>query len=102
MAACDGIRSSIRDTFFPANQKPKYSGYSAWRGIGKSALKSIHFALGPKGHVVSYPINNDGDVSFVAVRKEDFQFMTPVFFLSLKMEYLCTNGAFISGHLYNQ
>ena len=74
LAACDGIRSSIRDTFFPANQKPKYSGYSAWRGIGKSTLKSIHFALGPKGHVVSYPINNNGDVSFVAVRKEDFQF----------------------------
>ena len=74
LAACDGIRSSIRDSFFQANQKPKYSGYSAWRGIGKSALKKINFALGPGGHVVSYPINNDGDVSFVAVRKEDFQF----------------------------
>lgn len=74
LAACDGIRSSIRDSFFQANQKPKYSGYSAWRGIGKSVLKNIYFALGPGGHVVSYPINNDGDVSFVAVRKEDFQF----------------------------
>ena len=74
LAACDGIRSSIRDSFFQANQNPKYSGYSAWRGIGKSALKKIKFALGPGGHVVSYPINNDGDVSFVAVRKEDFQF----------------------------
>ena len=74
LAACDGIRSSIRDSFFQANQNPKYSGYSAWRGIGKSALKKINFALGPGGHVVSYPINNDGDVSFVAVRKEDFQF----------------------------
>ena len=74
LAACDGIRSSIRDSFFQANQNPKYSGYSAWRGIGKSALKKINFALGPGSHVVSYPINNDGDVSFVAVRKEDFQF----------------------------
>ena len=74
LAACDGIRSSIRDTFFPSNQNPKYSGYSAWRGIGKSPLKRVHFALGPGGHVVSYPVNNDGDVSFVAVRKEDFQF----------------------------
>ena len=74
LAACDGIRSSIRDSFFQVNQNPKYSGYSAWRGIGKSALKKIHFALGPRSHVVSYPINNYGDVSFVAVRKEDFQF----------------------------
>ena len=74
LAACDGIRSSIRDTFFAANQDPKYSGYSAWRGIGKSNLKKIHFALGPDSHIVSYPINKEGDVSFVAVRKEDYQF----------------------------
>ncbi|MDB3950283.1 FAD-dependent monooxygenase [Gammaproteobacteria bacterium] len=74
LAACDGIRSSIRDTFFAANQNPKYSGYSAWRGIGKSNLQKIHFALGPDSHIVSYPINKEGDVSFVAVIKEDYQF----------------------------
>ena len=74
LAACDGIRSSIRDTFFAANQDPKYSGYSAWRGIGKSNLQKIHFALGPDSHIVSYPINQEGDVSFVAVKKEDYQF----------------------------
>ena len=74
LAACDGIRSSIRDAFFAANQDPKYSGYSAWRGIGKSNLQKIHFALGPDSHIVSYPINKEGDVSFVAVRKEDYQF----------------------------
>ena len=74
LAACDGIRSSIRDTFFAANQDPKYSGYSAWRGIGKSSLQKIHFALGPDSHIVSYPINKEGDVSFVAVRKENYQF----------------------------
>ncbi len=60
--------------FFAANQDPKYSGYSAWRGIGKSDLQKIHFALGPDSHIVSYPINKEGDVSFVAVRKEDYQF----------------------------
>ncbi len=74
LAACDGIRSSIRDTFFAANQDPKYSGYSAWRGIGKSNLQKIHFALGPDSHIVSYPINKEGDVSFVAVKKEGYQF----------------------------
>ena len=74
LAACDGIRSSMRDTFFAANQAPKYSGYSAWRGIGKSNLQRIHFALGPGSHIVSYPINKTGDVSFVAVKKENYQF----------------------------
>ena len=74
LAACDGIRSSMRDNFFAANQAPKYSGYSAWRGIGKSNLQRIHFALGPGSHIVSYPINKKGDVSFVAVKKEDYQF----------------------------
>ena len=74
LVACDGIRSSIRDTFFASNQSPKYSGYSAWRGIGKSDLQRIHFALGPGSHIVSYPVNKTGDVSFVAVKKEDFQF----------------------------
>ena len=42
--------------------------------LANRCLKNIYFALGPGSHVVSYPINNDGDVSFVAVRKEDFQF----------------------------
>jgi salicylate hydroxylase len=74
LAACDGIRSSIRDTFFTINQKPKYSGYSAWRGVGKSELQSVHFALGPNSHIVNYPLNNDGDVSFVGVLKEPNEF----------------------------
>ena len=74
LVGCDGIRSSIRDSFFTPNQNPKYSGYSAWRGIGKSSLQNVNFALGPGSHVVSYPINKHGDVSFVAVKKEDYQF----------------------------
>ncbi len=74
LAACDGIRSSIRDTFFTPSQKPKYSGYSAWRGVGKSELQSIHFVLGPNSHIVNYPINKEGDVSFVGVLKEPNEF----------------------------
>ena len=70
LAACDGIRSSIRDTFFTSNQKPKYSGYSAWRGVGKSELQCVHFVLGPNSHIVNYPLNNEGDVSFVGVIRE--------------------------------
>ena len=74
LAACDGIRSSIRDTFFTPSQKPKYSGYSAWRGVGKSKLQSIHFVLGPNSHIVNYPINKEDDVSFVGVLKEPNEF----------------------------
>jgi len=73
LAACDGIRSLIRDNFF-TNQQPKYSGYSAWRGVGRSDLQCIHFVLGPKSHIVNYPLNKEGDVSFVAVKKEEGKF----------------------------
>ena len=64
----------INSRLFLQSSDPKYSGYSASRGIGKSNLQKIHFALGPDSHIVSYPINKEGDVSFVAVRKEDYQF----------------------------
>ena len=74
LVACDGIRSSIREQFFTPNEQPRYSGYSAWRGIGKSNLQNVHFALGPGSHIVSYPINNEGDVSFVACTKEEYEF----------------------------
>ncbi|MDC1421166.1 FAD-dependent monooxygenase [Gammaproteobacteria bacterium] len=74
LVACDGIRSSIREQFFTPNQKPRYSGYSAWRGMGKSNLQNVHFALGPGSHIVSYPINNENDVSFVACTKEEYEF----------------------------
>jgi len=74
LAACDGIRSLIRDTFFTPNQYPKYSGYSAWRGVGKSELQSINFVLGPNSHIVNYPINKEGDASFVGVLKEPNEF----------------------------
>ena len=70
LAGCDGIHSLIRDQFFASNQQPKYSGYSAWRGVGQSDLKNVEFVLGPKIHIVSYPVNHQGDVSFVAVTKE--------------------------------
>ena len=73
--ACDGIRSSIREQFFTPNQKPRYSGYSAWRGIGKSNLQNVHFALGPGSHIVSYPINNENDVSFVATKLTSFSLL---------------------------
>ena len=66
---CDGIKSPIRQKHFPSAGAPIYSGYSAWRGIGISNSKTIQFNLGPRSHIVSYPINNQGSTSFVGVVK---------------------------------
>ena len=67
--ACDGIRSKVRDMYFPASGKPLYSGYSAWRGIGRSESKNIQFHFGPGAHIVTYPINKTGRSSFVGIIK---------------------------------
>ena len=67
--ACDGIRSKVRDMYFPASGKPLYSGYSAWRGIGISESKTIQFHFGPGAHIVTYPINKTGRSSFVGIIK---------------------------------
>ena len=67
--ACDGIRSKVRDIYFPASGKPLYSGYSAWRGIGRSDSKTIQFHFGPGAHIVTYPINKTGRSSFVGIIK---------------------------------
>ena len=67
--ACDGIRSSIRQKYFPLSSEPIYSGYSAWRGIGISNSKKIEFHLGSGSHIVSYPIDNNGQTSFVGIIK---------------------------------
>jgi salicylate hydroxylase len=69
IAACDGIKSIIRDSYFLKNIDIKYSGFNAWRGIGKSENKNIEFHLGPRSHVVKYPVNKNLDQSFVAIIK---------------------------------
>ena len=67
--ACDGIKSSIRQKYFPSSGRPTYSGYSAWRGIGTSNARDIQFHFGPGTHIVNYPIDNQGRTSFVGIVK---------------------------------
>ena len=71
IAACDGVKSIIREQYFTRSGEPQYSGYSAWRGIGKSNSKNVEFHLGKNSHIVSYPINDDGDTSFVVIIKTE-------------------------------
>ena len=72
---CDGIKSLTREHHFD-NSKPVFSSYTAWRGLAdRSDLprfrgnEEINIYYGPSGHVVHYPVGNEGKVNFVGVRK---------------------------------
>ena len=67
LAACDGIKSKIRDDFFDLAE-PVYSGYSAWRCIGENPNKDAFLQLSPNKHLVLYPIT-DSLSSFVGCIK---------------------------------
>ena len=66
---CDGIKSPIREEFFPNSGDPVYSGYHAWRAIGKGDLVDGKFYLGKGKHIVIYPANSEGKISMTAVVK---------------------------------
>ena len=70
IAVCDGIKSSIRDNYFLETSDIRYSGFNAWRGIGKSQNRNVEFHFGKNSHLVRYPINNNLDQSFVGVIKD--------------------------------
>ena len=53
--------------------RPIYSGYSVWRSIINKKQETIKTYLGPKYHVVAYPIN-DHQVSIVAAVKTDKEY----------------------------
>ncbi len=72
LAACDGIKSKIRDDFFDSGQ-PVYSGYSAWRCIGQNPNKDAYLQLSSNKHLVLYPITNSlsSFVGCIKTRKEN-------------------------------
>lgn len=65
LIASDGIRSSIRQQFFPAIQ-PHYAGYVAWRGVCDESLLSEYtlktlfdffgFCVPPNEQIIGYPV----------------------------------------------
>ena len=67
LAACDGIKSKIRDDFFDIGE-PVYSGYSAWRCIGQNPHKDAYLQLSSNKHLVLYPITESAS-SFVGCIK---------------------------------
>lgn len=71
--ASDGIRSSIRQQFFPQVQ-PQYAGYIAWRGVCDESLLSkltqttlfdyFGFCVPPDEQIIGYPVaGSDNDTS---------------------------------------
>ena len=70
IASCDGIKSIVRESLFKSAD-PIYSGFTAWRGIGRGHNDNIEFSLGSNNHLVSYPVNNDLDRSFIGIMKTD-------------------------------
>lgn len=65
LIASDGIRSCIRQQFFPSIQ-PHYAGYVAWRGVCDESLLSEHtlktlfdyfgFCVPPDEQIIGYPV----------------------------------------------
>ena len=66
----DGIKSLVRTKYFTSDI-PKFSGYTAWRGIGSSDSKRINIYLGKNSHIVCYPINKKLETSFVGILRNN-------------------------------
>ena len=71
IAACDGIKSFCRSII--TLDAPIYSGYSVWRSIINKKQETIKTYLGPKYHVVAYPIN-ENQISLVAAVKTNKEY----------------------------
>lgn len=73
LIASDGIRSNVRQQFFPQVQ-PQYAGYIAWRGVCDESLLSnltlttlfdyFGFCVPPDEQIIGYPVaGSDNDTS---------------------------------------
>ena len=76
----DGIHSNVRQCLFGAD-KPEFTGCVAWRGLVPMEKLPPHIAqmlgtnwLGPKGHVLHYPVRRGEVMNFVSfVERDDWQ-----------------------------
>ncbi|MGB8397855.1 FAD-dependent monooxygenase [Bradyrhizobium sp.] len=73
LIGADGIWSSVRHHLFP-EVRPQFSGLIAWRGtLDATALPREHTSprvqlwMGPKAHLVAYPIAGARQVNVVAI-----------------------------------
>jgi len=76
----DGIHSRVRAELFGAG-KPEFTGCVAWRGLVPmeklpphlQAMQGVNW-LGPKGHVLHYPVRRGEIMNFISfVERDDWQ-----------------------------
>jgi salicylate hydroxylase len=77
LVGADGVHSVIRSTLHGIDQ-PEFTGFIAWRGVIPFTELPSRFAdgvakswLGPKGHVVEYPVRRGELLNFVGVVQRD-------------------------------
>jgi salicylate hydroxylase len=73
LVGADGIWSTVRHHLFPEVQ-PKFSGLIAWRGTLEATQlpreytsSRVQLWMGPKAHLVAYPISGARQINVVAV-----------------------------------
>ena len=79
LIGADGIWSAVRGQLFPQAQ-PSFSGLIAWRGtVDISALphgeplRGVQLWMGPRAHLVVYPISGGRLINLVAIVPGDWQ-----------------------------
>jgi salicylate hydroxylase len=76
----DGIHSTIRKSLF-GSDRPEFTGCVAWRGLVPMRLLAPELArmvgtnwLGPRGHVLHYPVRRGELMNFISiVERDDWQ-----------------------------
>ncbi len=75
--AADGVRSTSRQTYF-AGESPPFAGQVAWRALVPADAvpefadqTGTRLYLGPKRHLVVYPLRDRGLINIVAVEERD-------------------------------
>jgi salicylate hydroxylase len=76
----DGIHSQVRQCLFGAS-KPEFTGCVAWRGLVPMERLPRHLSqllttnwLGPRGHVLHYPVRRGELMNFISlVERDDWQ-----------------------------
>ncbi|MDB5616052.1 FAD-dependent monooxygenase [Tardiphaga sp.] len=73
LIGADGVRSTVRQQLFPDVQ-PEFSGLVAWRGRIEArrlphglAPRQVQLWMGPRAHLVAYPMSSGEQVNVVAI-----------------------------------
>ncbi len=79
LIAADGVHSTLRQALGIA-ERPRFSGKTAWRALLPAKARPDGFAardmglwLGPRAHLVHYPVTGGKQLNLVAVIDEDWR-----------------------------